>query len=92
MITQTTTQTQAPSGPEKRFNAGNISATIWSNMRKIDGRDVPLRTISLQKSYKDKEGTWKHTTSLHTNDLPKAKLVLDKAYEHLAMTQLAVEQ
>ena len=91
MNTQTNTQIQTPSGPEKRFNAGNISATIWSNVRNLDGRDVSIKTVSLQKSYKDKQGTWKHTTSLHANDLPKAKLVLDKAYEHLAMTPVASE-
>ena len=91
MQTQSYNQTQTPSGPEARFNAGNISATIWNNVRKIDGKEVPLRTVSLQKSYKDREGAWKHTTSLHTNDIPKAKLVLEKAYEHLAMTQIATE-
>lgn len=78
-------------GPEARFNAGNISATIWSNVRKVEGRDVSIKTVSVQKSYKDKDGVWKQTTSFHANDLPKAKLVLEKAYEHLAMTQIATE-
>lgn len=76
-------------GPEKRFSAGNVSATVWVNSRQIEGKEIPIRTVSLQKSYRDKTGVWKNTTTLHANDLPKAKLVLDKAYEHLAMTQVA---
>ena len=70
---------------EKRFNAGALSATIWRTERIIDGKEKPLKTISLQKSYKDKNGVWQNTTVLHTNDLPKAKLVLEKAYEYIAM-------
>jgi hypothetical protein len=78
-------------GPEKRFIAGNISATIWANNKVIDGKTIPVMTVSVQKSYKDKTGAWKQTGTLLAADLPKAKLVIEKAYEHLAMTQVATE-
>lgn len=72
-------------GPEKKFIAGSVSATVWLNSIMKNGSSIQLRTISLQKSYKDKDGQWKNAQSLHVNDIPKAKLVLDKAYEYLAM-------
>jgi len=71
--------------PEKRFNAGGITATVWKN--KVEGKDEFYRTITLQRCYKDKEDNWKHTDSLRVLDLPKAKLVLNKAYEFLVMKQ-----
>ena len=42
-----------------------------------------FRTVSLDRAYKDKNGGWKHAGSLRLNDLPKAALVLNKAYEYL---------
>ncbi|PIN69748.1 hypothetical protein COY28_04775 [Candidatus Woesearchaeota archaeon CG_4_10_14_0_2_um_filter_57_5] len=62
-----------------------MSASIWRNeaVRK-DGEPVAYYSVSLQRRYKDKEGNWK-SGSLRTADLPKAMLVLQKAYEYLVL-------
>lgn len=67
--------------PVKNFRAGAISATIWENKTEKGN----FNTVSFKRGYKDKEGNWKDTTSLRVMDLPKAALVLTKAYEFLAM-------
>ena len=41
--------------PEKKFVAGAISATIWENTTEREGKQVSYRTISLTRSYKNKE-------------------------------------
>ena len=75
--------------PEKRFSAGTISATIWKNETiNKDGEKVNFRTVSFSRGYKDKTGEWKDTNILKTNDLPKATLVLTKAYEYMNMTSM----
>lgn len=71
--------------PEKKFRAGSIAATVWSNETVKDGKKISYRTISFERSYKDKDDTWKQTNSLRTTDIPKAMLVLSKAYEYLAL-------
>ena len=71
--------------PETKFRSGAITATIWSNETVRDGKKVEYKTVSFERSYKDKDDTWKTTNSLRTTDLPKAILVLSKAYEHLAL-------
>lgn len=73
--------------PEKKFRAGAISATIWRNqITTKDGQDREIRTVSFQRSYKDKDSDeWKTTSSLRTMDLPKAVVVLNKAYEYLVL-------
>jgi len=75
--------------PEKKFSTGAIQATVWKNngTSKQDGSPVEFRTISLQRSYTDKEGKWQSTNSMRVNDLPKAALVLGKAYEYLVMKE-----
>lgn len=70
--------------PAKRFRAGAIAATVWENTTDKDGETRSFYTISLDRSYKDGE-EWKHTSSMRVNDLPRAELVLRKAYEWLAL-------
>jgi hypothetical protein len=71
--------------PEKNFSTGVIYATVWKNQgtSKKDGSKTEFNTITLQRRYTDKDGNWKSTNSMRLNDLPKASLVLNKAYEYL---------
>ena len=72
--------------PEQRFSAGGISASVWRNERKnSEGEAIEVRSVTFQKRYKDKDGEWKSTTSMHDRDLPNALVVLAKAYEYLKL-------
>jgi hypothetical protein len=73
--------------PEKKIRAGAVSATIWKNKADSNGKTVEYSTISLDRNYKDKEGKWQSTHSFRANDLPKAQLVLGKAYEYLMIKE-----
>ena len=74
--------------PEKKFRASPVTATIWTNEGKgKDGEEHIYRTISLERSYKDKEGNWQSTGSMRVNDLPKAILVLNKSYEYISIKE-----
>ena len=69
--------------PEKKFRAGAISATVWLN--KAENGDY--RTISIERNYKDKSDKWQSSNTLRVNDLPKANVVLQKAYEFLVFNE-----
>ncbi len=74
--------------PEKKFSTGAISAIIWkNNTLGKNGLPMEFKTIKLDRRYKDKDGNWQSTSSLRVNDLPKASLVLQKAYEYLVLTK-----
>lgn len=74
--------------PDKKFRAGAISATIWSNQGQTkDGQETSYSTISLERGYKDKKGNWQKTNSFRINDLPRVTLVLSKAYEFLVLKE-----
>ena len=74
--------------PEKKFRAGAVSATIWKNTAENkEGSEVEYKTISIERNYTDKEGKWQSTNSFRINDLPKAKVVLEKAYEYLVLKE-----
>ena len=79
--------------PEINFRAGAIVATIWNNENTTkEGEKVVYKTVSFERTYKDKDDNWQTTNSLRMNDLPKASLVLNKAYEHLALSESIVEE
>ena len=72
--------------PEITFRHGPCSASIFENEYTRGGESFTVRKVSFQRSYLDKEGTWQTTNSLRVNDIPKAVLVLNKAYEFLTST------
>ena len=73
--------------PEMTFRAGGVKATIWNNSAMKDGKKIEYKTVSFDRSYKDKEDAWKTTNSLRSNDIPKAVLVLSKAFEYIALKE-----
>ncbi len=74
--------------PERKVRAGGIVATVWLNKgQRQSGEETEYRTISLERSYKDKEGQWQSTNSFRLNDLPKAAVVLQKTYESLILNE-----
>lgn len=77
--------------PEKKIRIGAITATVWKNeSASKTGESFAYRTVSFERRYKDKSGVWKSTNSLRANDLPKASLVLAKAYEFLAFADTSI--
>jgi BioD-like phosphotransacetylase family protein len=80
-------KTNKPNQPEMKFRAGAIATTIWKNKTEKDGEVKEYRTISFDRNYQDKDGKWQTTNSLRVNDLPRAQLVLQKAYEYLVLKE-----
>ena len=69
--------------PEERFQAGGVSASVFVNeVKRADGSVFVARKTVLQRTYVDGDGNYQSTSSLDVNDLPRAILVLTKAFEH----------
>lgn len=71
--------------PDINFRAGAITATVWKNKVNKSGKTAEFYTVKLERRYKDNNNEWKSTDSLGLNDIPKAILVLNKCFEHIAM-------
>jgi hypothetical protein len=63
-------------GPVDKIKFGGITVDVWEN----SGEHSKFYTFTLQRSYKQ-GNEWKNTNSLRAQDLPKAILALQKAYE-----------
>ena len=69
--------------PEATFRAGVLSATVWKNERQKDGKSFVTYSVSLDRRYQDRTGTWQSTRNFQANDLPRVALLVGKAYEHI---------
>ena len=69
--------------PEIVFKVGAVRASVFRNIIEKNGETIPLPKVAIEVRYKDKTGQWKGTNSLSLNDLPKAILALQKAFEYL---------
>lgn len=69
--------------PETVFKVGAVRASVFKNVTTRDGRSIVMPKVVLEVRYKDKSGQWQGTNSLSLNDLPKAVLALQQAFEFL---------
>jgi len=67
--------------PAKKFAASGVEVCIWENK----SEKGTYQTISFQRSYKDKDGSWKTTQSLRTTDLPILTILLNEAYREIKL-------
>lgn len=72
------------SAPVKKFQAGGVQVAVWEN-DSPKGNNLKFNTVSIERRYKSKDDQWKSTSSMNVNDIPKAILSLQKAYEYLAL-------
>ena len=73
--------------PVARFKHGSITASIFENEVKKNGNSFTVSKVVLQKSFLDKNQHWQTTSSLDTNDVPKAIMALTKAYDFVTRSE-----
>ena len=69
--------------PEIVFKVGAVRASVFRNTIEKAGQSIQMPKVAIEVRYKDKTGQWQGTNSLSLNDLPKAILALQKAFEYL---------
>jgi len=79
-------ETATSQKPVKVIRLRGVSASIFANHAKSEGRDITFHKVSVQRSYKDGE-EWKQTTSFSRDDLPVINLVLRRAWEFILDTE-----
>ena len=75
--------------PEKTFRAGSVTAAIWVNETKKNGKTIIRHSVRIQKRFRDNQGKWQVTNTYFPDDLGKLRLVVDKALEYCLLKDSA---
>lgn len=67
--------------PVKSFRSGALQVAIWKQV--TEDRQL-FYNVTVERTFKDKKNNeFRKTNSLRENDLPKARVLLAKAYEFI---------
>lgn len=77
---------QNDKNPVMKFRAGRVTASVFGHENTKDGRQFVSHSVSFQSRYRDKKtGEWKTSEFYYADDLPRLRLLLDKAYEFIVL-------
>ena len=76
--------------PEKVFRIGSMSASVFARKVDQDGMSRTLRSVSLQKRYKDGDEI-KYTTSFDLSELPQIIRVTQLAQGYVESQEAEVQ-
>ena len=79
---ETKQQYQPPNKPVKVFRLRGVRVAVFENRSEADGRESLYHRVSVQRVYKAGE-EFKTTGSLGRDDLPVARLLLERAWEFI---------
>ena len=69
--------------PEITFRHGPCSASVFETEFERGDEKFIQRRVEFHRVYENAHGEWVTTSSMKVNDIPKALLCLNKAYEFL---------
>jgi hypothetical protein len=76
--------------PIAKIRAGPVTCALWQNEITIGGKKQTVLKATVDRRYKDRDGTWKTSQSFSRNEVPMAIFALFKAFE--TMVEKAEDQ
>jgi hypothetical protein len=76
--------------PEKVFRIGSVTASVFVNEIETDAGKRRIRSVALQRRYRDDDGEWKSSNSFGLGELPQALTAIDLALKFVANKEAAV--
>ena len=84
---ETTAAQEAAASPETKrkpattLRADDCSASIWTREFVVQGKPRMFYSVTLERSYKDRDGAWRYTRSFDQNSLGKIVSLCQQASE-----------
>lgn len=73
--------------PIKTLRTGDCSASIWAREFVVQGMPKVFYSVTLERSYKDRDGAWKYTKSFDADSLGAVVGLCQQASEVIAAMQ-----
>ena len=77
----------AKRGPIESVRIGDVSASIWKREHQIRGEQRAFYSVTLERSFRDRDGAYRYTKSFDRDSLGTLLAVIQKADEYLQTLQ-----
>ncbi len=78
-----------PVHPAFKSQSGSVQLAVWQNDANVDGEERTFYTVTMERSYKDRNDEWQKTTQLRQSDLGDAIACLQSAQRFLMKEETA---
>jgi hypothetical protein len=69
--------------PIKVLRVEDCSASIWQREYAVQGKPTKFFSVTLERSYKDRDGSWKYTKSFDADSLGRVVTLCQQASESI---------
>lgn len=83
--------TEKGNSPVTTIWVDNVAASIWSRQVPVKGEPVTFYSVSLERSYRDRDDVRRYTRSFDPEHLPKVIEACQKAHDWLAQVNTTAE-
>lgn len=73
--------------PLRTFREGDCSLSIWGREYPVQGKMVTFYSLTFERSYRDRSGTWRYTKSFSHDDLGQIVSLCHQAERAIAELQ-----
>src|SRR6266567_7334580 len=70
--------------PAKSLRVDDCSASIWAREYPVQGKPTTFYSVTFERSYKDRNGSWSYTKSFSQDDLGKLIALCQQAEAAIA--------
>lgn len=67
--------------PLAKFKAGSVVCAVWENEAQVGGQAKTVLKATVERRYKDSDGSWKSSGSYGRNEIQLVRHVLQQAFE-----------
>ena len=75
---------EAKRKPVATLRVEDCSASVWAREALVQGQPKIFYSVTLERSYKDRDGAWRYTRSFDANSLGKLGSLCQEAAEAIA--------
>ena len=70
--------------PVHTIREGDCSASVWAREFTVQGKPTTFFSVTIERSYKDRDGAWKYSKSFDLDDLGSLVALCQQASELIA--------
>lgn len=69
--------------PIQSFREGDVSASVWAREVLVKGKPATFHSVSVERSYRDRDGAYRYTRNFDASDLGALMSVIQRSAEYI---------